>query len=259
MTIVSGHTVKQVAKLSGVSVRALHHYDEIGLLKPACVGANGYRYYGREELLRLQQILFHRELGLPLEDIRRLLDAPGFDRVAALKAHRAKLAADARRYRRLVRTIDETLAALEGATTMDDKAMYRGFDPKKQAEYEAWLVERYGEKMQARLDQAKAGMKDWKQADFDRMSAEVEAIEADFAKALTDGLPADSGAVRAVVGRQHAWIARSWSHVPTAEAFAGLARLYLDHPDFRARYEARQAGLTDFICEAMQRFAEKEL
>ena len=79
----SGYTVKQVAKLSGVSVRTLHHYDEIGLLEPAAVGGNGYRYYGREELLRLQQILFHRELGIPLDQIGRLLDAPGFDRIAA--------------------------------------------------------------------------------------------------------------------------------------------------------------------------------
>ena len=74
------YTVKQVAKLSGVSIRTLHHYDEIGLLKPARVGANGYRYYGREELLRLQQILLHRELGFALEDIRRVLGAPEFQR-----------------------------------------------------------------------------------------------------------------------------------------------------------------------------------
>ena len=69
-----GHTVKQVARVPGVSVRTLHHYDEVGLLKPASVGENGYRYYGREELLRLQQILFHRELGFSLEEIGRLLD-----------------------------------------------------------------------------------------------------------------------------------------------------------------------------------------
>src|ERR1700733_2562438 len=107
--IVSGHTVKQVAKLSGVSVRALHHYDEIGLLKPASVGTNGYRYYGREELLRLQQILFHRELGFSLEEIGRTLDAKGFDKAAALKAPGQKLEAETRRYRQLMRTIDETL------------------------------------------------------------------------------------------------------------------------------------------------------
>src|SRR6185436_13995545 len=107
---------KQVAKLSGVSVRALNHYVEIGLLKPDSVGANGYRYYGRDELLRLQQILFHRELGFPLDEIRQVLDAPDFDRAAALKAHRKRIEAETRRHRQLLRTIDETLAALQGAT-----------------------------------------------------------------------------------------------------------------------------------------------
>ena len=133
--------------MSGVSVRTLHHFDEVGLLKPACVGANGYRYYGRDELLRLQQILFHRELGFALDEIGKVLDAPDFDRKQALRAHRERLAADARRYRRLVRTIDETLAALEGETSMDEKGIYAGFDfdPEKQAAREARLVERFGE------------------------------------------------------------------------------------------------------------------
>src|SRR5438046_2175625 len=159
----SEYTVNQLAKLSGVSVRALHHYDEIGLLKPACVGANGYRYYGREELLRLQQILFHRELGFSLEEIGLTLDAKGFDKVAAPKAHRQKLDAGTRRYRQLMRTIDETLAALEGAAKMENKAMYRGFDPAKQAEYEKELVAKHGPSMQKNIDDSKAGMAGWKQ------------------------------------------------------------------------------------------------
>ena len=80
----SNYTVKQLARLSGVSVRTLHHYDEIGLLRPAFIGENRYRYYGREELLRLQDILFHRELGVPLQEIGRLLEHEGRDRVAIL-------------------------------------------------------------------------------------------------------------------------------------------------------------------------------
>ena len=157
----SVYTVKEVAKLSDVSVRALHHYDEIGLLKPAYVGANGYRYYGRDELLRLQQILFHRELGFPLDEIRQVLSTPNFDRVAALRAHRERLMEEVRRYRRLVRTLDATLAALEGDTDMDDKAMYRGFSPEKQAQHEAWLVTRFGGNVRARIEQAKTRMKGW--------------------------------------------------------------------------------------------------
>jgi DNA-binding transcriptional MerR regulator len=108
------YKVKQLAKLRGVSVRTLHHYDEIDLLKPAEVGENGYRYYGREELLRLQQILFYRELKFSLEDMRALLSSPGFDRVAALRAPRARLGEDVARYGRLICTIHETLEHLEG-------------------------------------------------------------------------------------------------------------------------------------------------
>jgi DNA-binding transcriptional MerR regulator len=77
-------TVKQLAAISGVTVRTLHHYDEIGLLKPAHIGANGYRYYGRAEMLRLQRILFHRELGVPLGDIAGLLELEGADQVGVL-------------------------------------------------------------------------------------------------------------------------------------------------------------------------------
>ena len=109
----SNYTVKQLAKLSGVSVRTLHHYDEIGLLKPAFLGENRYRYYGREELLRLQDILFHRELGVPLQEIGKLLTLQGEDRVAVLREHRDWLAARVERSRQLLATINRTIAELK--------------------------------------------------------------------------------------------------------------------------------------------------
>lgn len=254
-----GYTVSEVARLSGVSVRTLHHYDEIGLLKPADIGPNGYRYYGKDELLRLQQILFHRELGFPLDEIAQVLDAPGFDRVAALKAHRERLTDEARRTRRLVRTIDETLAALEGAETMDEQAMYRGFDPEKQARQEAWLVDRYGPGVRTSIDAVKDIQKAWKQADFDASQAEIAGIEAEFVKALTSGLPADSAAVQALTARHRAWIAKQWPMPVSRAAYENLATLYGDHPDFRARYEAQAAGMTEYLQTAMRSFAEKEL
>ena len=146
------YTVSQLAELSGISVRTLHHYDEIGLLAPAFVGENGYRYYGEEELLRLQQILLHREFGFPLREIGAILDDPAFDRIAALEAHRVRLELEAERYRRLVRTIDRTIAELKGpvtrGVTMKHADLYEGFAPGKQAEYERWLIERYGPQME---------------------------------------------------------------------------------------------------------------
>ena len=253
------YTVKALARLSGVSVRALHHYDQIGLLKPASVGRNGYRYYGREEMLRLQQILFHRELEFPLEAIAEVLARPDFDRVEALRRHRDKLSAHLARYRRLLKTLDTTLAALEGETDMNDNELYQGFSPQKQAEYEAWLVDRYGDGLRQPIADSRAKMKDWSKADMQAFMAEIETIERDLGQALANGVPADSEGVRAVLRRHHAWVGRSWKSPPTAEAYAGLADLYLEHPDFRARYEAVRPGLSEYLAEAMRRFAEREL
>lgn len=255
----SRYTVKQVATMSGVSVRTLHHYDQIGLLRPASVGDNGYRYYGREELLRLQQILFHRELEFPLEAIAAVLAAPDFDRLAALRRHRSRLDAQARRYRRLLRTLDDTLAALEGETDMKDKDLYQGFAPEKQAEYEAWLIDRYGDKARAEIDHGKAMMKGWTADDGAGFKAEIEAIEAGLAQAMADGLPPDSASVSGLVRRHHAWVARSWKAPPTREAYLGLAAMYGDHPDFRARYEDRATGLLEYLQAAMTAFAEAAL
>lgn len=253
------HSVGEVAKASGVSVRALRHYDEIGLLKPAYIGPNGYRYYGREELLRLQQILFHREIGFPLDEIRRVLDASDFDRRAALRAHRARLTAEARRYRSLIRTLDATIAALEKETEMDAKTMFRGFSAPEQAEHEDWLVERYGEGMRARIGQSYERLGQLAQGERDALMIEFEALEHELAKALVGGLPAEDPLVQAIMRRHADWIGRTWNRTPTAAAYAGLGELYQLHPDFRARYEGRAAGLADYLAKAMRRFAQSEL
>lgn len=253
----SVYTVKQMARLSGVSVRALHHYDAIGLLKPRAVGANGYRYYDREDLLRLQQILFHRALETPLKDIQAALDDPGFDLVAALRAHRERLAGEVQRYARLVDVVDRTLADLEGDETMDDTELFDGFTPEKQAEHEAWLIDRYGGDMPERIAQAKQRRQAMSKDQVKALIADGQALEADIAKALTDGLPADSDAVGAIMRRWWDWIGFSWNRAPTPEAFTGLGRLYLEHPEFTARYEALAPGLTEYLAEAMRAYAER--
>src|SRR4051812_35432548 len=102
------YTVKQVAEMSGVSVRTLHFYDETGLLKPAAYGANGYRLYEEPQLLTLQQILFYRELGFELKQIGRILGSADFEKVAALQSHREFLQKDLARTRTLIETIDNT-------------------------------------------------------------------------------------------------------------------------------------------------------
>jgi DNA-binding transcriptional MerR regulator len=121
------YTVKQVAAMSGVSVRTLHFYDETGLLKPASIGANGYRFYEEPQLLKLQQILFYRELGFELKQIKRILGQAKFQKVAALRSHRKVLEKNLARTRTLIETIDKTLQHLKGTKKMKSEELFTGF------------------------------------------------------------------------------------------------------------------------------------
>jgi DNA-binding transcriptional MerR regulator/uncharacterized cupin superfamily protein len=121
------YTVKQVAGMSGVSVRTLHFYHETGLLKPAHLGANGYRFYEEPQLLTLQQILFYRELGFELKRIKQILGRADFEKVAALQSHRKVLQTNVTRTHKLIETIDKTILHLKGKKKMKSKEMFAGF------------------------------------------------------------------------------------------------------------------------------------
>src|SRR5580658_4746331 len=121
------YTVKQVAEISGVSVRTLHFYDETGLLKPARQSTNGYRFYEEPQLLTLQQILFYRELGFELKQIKHILGRGDFEKVAALQSHRKVLQKNLARTRQLIETIDKTIQHLKGTKKMKSKEMFAGF------------------------------------------------------------------------------------------------------------------------------------
>ena len=129
-------SVKQLSKLAGITPRTLHYYDEIGLLKPSEVGANGYRYYGDESLLQLQQILLYRELDFPLEEIKQITTRPGFDVLSALESHKTHLRRRIAHLERLVTTVDDTLQHLKGKKEMSQKQLFEPFSEEQQAEYE---------------------------------------------------------------------------------------------------------------------------
>jgi DNA-binding transcriptional MerR regulator len=250
-------TVKQVAKLSGVSVRALHHYDEIGLLKPASIGRNRYRYYGQEELLRLQQILLHRELDIPLNEIGAILDDPKFDQLEALKQQRHKLALEARRYARLVKTIDRTIASLTGDDTMRNADLYKGISPEKQAEYEAWLIDKYGGDLPQQIETARKKYAAMTDAEKARLQDELIEVETAWAEAMKNGVPADSTALDPLLKRHRAWVSVMWGRPCPPGAYHGLADLHLSHPDFVGRYEAIAPGFSDYHAAAMQAYAAR--
>ena len=252
------YTVKQLARLSGVSIRTLHHYDEIGLLKPAFTGENRYRYYGREELLRLQDILFHRELGVPLQEIGKLLDLQGRDRAAVLSEHRAWLDQRIKRSRQLLRTIDRTIAELNGEGTMDDKDLYQGFSPEKQAEYEDWLVDRFGGKMRERIEESKKALVSLGAEGMAARLAEGEAAGKALARAFKNGSAPTDPVNDPLLARHHAWIAAMWDKACPPAAYGGLADLYLEHPDFRKKFDSDGGeGFTEWLMTAMKAYAAR--
>jgi DNA-binding transcriptional MerR regulator len=251
------YTVKQLARLSGVSVRTLHHYDEIALLKPAFIGENRYRYYGREELLRLQDILFHRELGVPLQEIAELLAHEGRDRLAILREHRGRLAERVERSRQLLRTLDRTIAELNGESVMDDKDLYQGFAPEKQAEYEDWMIERFGGDMRERIEASKAKVAALGADGFKVRIAEGGEVSAPLAEAFKSGVAPEDPANDPLLACHHAWIAKMWDRACPPEAYAGLADLYLAHPDFRTEFDKSGEGFVDWLTAAMKAYAAR--
>lgn len=248
----TGYDIADVARAAGISTRTLRHYDAIGLLRPASTGADGRRSYGDAELLRLQEILLLRELGVGLADIAAVLD-DGVPRVDALRRHRRQLVDEQRRLAALVTTVDRTIATLEGGDVMRPEELFEGFDPERQARYEQDLVDRFGEGVQERIDESHRRVGRMTKDEAAEVMATVERLEAAMAELLRAGAAPADDAVQQVVREHYAWVSRFWT--PDADAFVGLGQLYVDHPDFRAHYDTREPGLAEFYRDAMDVYA----
>jgi DNA-binding transcriptional MerR regulator len=250
------YTVKKLAAMSGATVRTLHFYDEVGLLKPAYVGANGYRFYEEAQLLTLQQILFYRELGFELKQIKRLLGRGDFDRIAALESHRKVVRKNLARTRKLIVTIDKTIEHLKGTKKMKAQEMFVGFDPEQQAKHEQYLIDRFGEDMKGSIAQCKEKVMNWTKANWERSGAAFGAIGQELVALMGRGLPADSSEVQEVIHRHYEWLKQFWT--PTRESYTGHSQLIVDS-DLRKAYEAFHRDLPEFASAAMKVFAEREL
>ncbi|HSL30828.1 MAG TPA: MerR family transcriptional regulator [Anaerolineales bacterium] len=243
-------TVKQLSKLAGVTPRTLHHYDAIGLLKPSRVGDNGYRYYGEESLLRLQQILFYRELGMPLEDIKKLMGRRDFDVLGALYSHRAALQKQVARLNRLIQTVDNTINHLKGKTVMNDKAYFEGFSEEQQERYAAEAEQMYDPET---VRESNRQWKGYSAAKKESILAEAKAIYIDMIAAMPKG--AASPEVQAIVERWRTHMAYFWT--PSLDQLLALAHGYQDDPRFRATFDKMHPELAGFMKEAVQIYVEK--
>ena len=142
------YKVKEVANMVGISVRTLHHYDLIGLLKPKSISPAGYRLYSDHDLERLQQVLFFKELGFSLEQTKEIIISPDFDRKQALKTHKELLTAKRKRLDEIIRLVEHTIQSIEGDIEMDKREMFEAFDmteiEKHQEKYAEETRQKYG-------------------------------------------------------------------------------------------------------------------
>jgi DNA-binding transcriptional MerR regulator len=251
------YSVKELAKAAGVSVRALHVYDEMGLLKPARRTESRYRLYGERELLRLQQILFYKELDFSLHEIKNILDSPDFDLVEALKRHKSSLLLRRERLGALLSTIDKTLLYLtqgdqEMTYQMTAEELYEGLPKEFADEYRNEVSERWSEALQ-RSEQALRAMT---KADFQKLKDDFQENWRALA-AMTDRDPA-SDAVQERILRHYTLTRAFWgtssSEDKQAEQFKGLARLYLDDARFTTIDGEARPDFAPFLAKAMERF-----
>ncbi len=243
-------TVKQLSKLAGVTPRTLHHYDEIGLLKPSRVGDNGYRYYGEESLLRLQQILFYRELDIPLDDIKRIVGRRDFDILGALQTHKDALNKQVTRLNRLIQTVDNTIDHLKGNRIMSEKGLFAGFTEEEQEKYALEAEQMYD------AETVRASNKKWKSysaAKKESIMAEGKAVYMDMIAAMPKG--ADSAEVQAIVERWRKHMDHFWT--PNLDQLLGLANGYNDDPRFKANFDKMHPQLAEFMREAVKVYVEK--
>lgn len=247
-------TVSQVARLAGVSVRTLHHYDEIGLLRPSGRSEAGYRLYQESDLQRLQQVLFFKELGFPLEEITRIVQDRAFDLRAALLMQKQMLTDRAIRVQALIRAVDAALESLEKGTAMTKEEMFEVFGDFDPSKYEDEARQRWGNtdayKESARRT-ARYTKKDWQQ-----IKAEGEEISRELAAQLVAGRAPTDPVVMALAERHRGYITR-WFYPCSYEIHRGLGELYVSDPRFTENIDKTQPGLAQFMRDAFRANAER--
>lgn len=246
------YRVKEVAQLSRVSVRTLHHYDTLGLLRPSARTDAGYRLYDENDLLRLQQILLGRELGLSLEAIRRSLDDPRFDRREALLLQRAELEARLEQTGAMLQAVDAALALLEAETPavqkkeMDMKQLFDGFEPQS---HEAEAEQRWGPS--PAFEESRRRTRSYGKAEWQRLAVEQAEVYAAVFSVLQAGkAPSDPAALEAV--ENHRRCIERWFYPCNYEHHRRLADLYEQDTRFSANIDKYGSGLTPYLVAAIR-------
>ena len=233
--------IKEFAQRTGVSVRTLHYYNEIGLLVPACVDKNtGYRYYDEKSLLRMQEILFYRELDFSLKSIGQILSSPNYDAKQSLAEQRNLLILKKERLERLISAIDQ---AMKGENVMS------AFDNSKFEAYKAEAKQRWGNTDAYRQHEEKT--KDYTKGKWNDLAGEMNEIFAAFALCRKKGETPDSSEAQNLVKALQNHITGNY-YPCTKEILAGLGQMYVADERFRNNIDTNGSGTAQFVAEAIE-------
>jgi MerR family transcriptional regulator, thiopeptide resistance regulator len=249
-----GVTVGRLAGLAGVTVRTLHHYDEIGLLSPHERTASGYRVYSDADLQRLQQILFYRELGFPLEEIATILDDPDTDSLGHLRRQHALLLKRADQLTEMIAAVEKAMEAEHVGINLTPEERFEVFGEHDPEQYAVEAEERWGDTepyQESRRRAAAYTKEDWKRA-----MADQQATTQAFAQALRAGQPPTSQAAMDLAEEHRLHIDR-WFYECSYEMHRKLGAMYLDDARFTAFYDNVEPGLAVYVHAAIDANAER--
>ncbi len=246
-------SIQDLAKAAGTTSRTLRHYGQLGLLPPSRIGANGYRYYDQDSLVRLQRILLLRELGLGLPVIAEVL-AGEQDTKAALRTHLDLLRQQQDRIARQIASVRTTLHKTEAGELLMPQETFDGFDHTR---YKDEVIERWGKDA---YDSSDRWWRSLSEADKRTHQQTHLDVAADYGRAHQAGLAPSSPEVQDIVRRHFDWIAVGWQgRRPGARAFTGLGEMYVADPRFAQNYDKHGAGTAEFVRDAMRAYADAHL
>lgn len=241
-------SIQDIARSAGTTSRTLRHYGQLGLLTPSRTASNGYRYYDRDALVRLQRILLLRELGLGLPAIAEVLDGQQ-DTVAALRTHLTLLEVERDRIGRQIESVKTTLRKTEGGEQLMPAEAFDGFD---HTQYEEEVTRRWGPEAYQQGDRWWRSLSAQEKKAFQQQQL---AIAEDYGRAHLAGASADSDGVQAIARRHVEWLSRTTT--PTKDYLIGLGEMYVADPRFAANYDTHGAGTATLVRDALKVYAEQ--
>ncbi len=249
--------IKQLSELAGVSARTLRYYDQIGLLSPLRTTESGYRYYGKEELKKLQQIMFYKERGFDLQTIYELLYNKEFNTLEALYEHLEELEAQQARTQNIISNVKNTIAEMKGEYVMSDNERFDAFKKQLVKENE----EKYGEEIRSKygdnqVDESNRKMMNLSKEQYDELQELGAQINERLEKAVETGISIESDEGKQIAIAHKKWLSFTWPKY-SAEAHKGLVEMYIADERFKAYYDGKISGCAEFLRNAVHYWVDK--